>query len=152
MMEPFEIRRMRARELEATVSMWRRSRDDALPWLEQRMGYTPEEDLEFFGETVMREQEVWVAVRDDTPLGLLAYGDGLVAHLYVEPAEQATGIGSGLVDKAKELSPAGLRLFTHQRNERARAFYERRGFCAVKFGVSPAPESEPDVEYRWEPS
>jgi len=151
-MEGFKIRRMRAGELESTVQMWRRSRDDALPWLEQRMGYTAEEDLEFFGGTVVREQEVWLAVRNDIPLGLLAYGDGLVAHLYVEPSEQGTGIGSALLDKAKELSPGGLQLFTHQRNERARTFYERRSFRAVKFGVSPAPESEPDVEYRWEPA
>ena len=33
--------------------------------------------------------------------------------------------------------------------ERARAFYERRGFRAVAFGRSPAPENEPDVKYAW---
>ena len=26
----------------------------------------------------------------------------------------------------------------------------RHGFSVVAFGVSPAPESEPDVEYRWQ--
>jgi hypothetical protein len=36
--------------------------------------------------------------------------------------------------------------------ERARSFYERRGFRAVQFGVSPPPESEPDVRYAWDPS
>ena len=30
-------------------------------------------------------------------------------------------------------------------------FYERRGFVATRFGVSPAPESEPDVQYEWKP-
>jgi ribosomal protein S18 acetylase RimI-like enzyme len=55
----------------------------------------------------------------------------------------------GLLDRAKELAPDGLTLFTHQGNERARAFYERRGFRAVAFGVSPPPESEPDVKYAW---
>jgi hypothetical protein len=50
-----------------------------------------------------------------------------------------------------ELSPGGLRLFTFQRNVPARSFYEKYGFRAVRFGVSPAPENEPDVEYRWEP-
>ena len=46
-------------------------------------------------------------------------------------------------------SPEGLTLSTYQRNERARAFYERRGFRAVRYGVSPPPECEPDVEYAW---
>jgi hypothetical protein len=33
----------------------------------------------------------------------------------------------------------------------ARSFYEKQGFVAVYSGVSPPPESEPDVEYRWRP-
>ena len=47
--------------------------------------------------------------------------------------------------------PAGLRLFTHVDNAPARAFYERLGFRAVAFGVSPPPECLPDVEYAWRP-
>jgi ribosomal protein S18 acetylase RimI-like enzyme len=42
-----------------------------------------------------------------------------------------------------------LRLFTFQRNDKARAFYQKHGFRVVALGVSPAPELEPDVEYRW---
>jgi len=34
----------------------------------------------------------------------------------------------------------------------ARAFYEKQGFVAVRFGQSLPPESAPDVEYRWRPS
>ncbi len=29
------------------------------------------------------------------------------------------------------------------------AFYEKNGFIAEKYGISPPPESEPDVEYHW---
>ena len=58
---------------------------------------------------------------------------------------------TALLDRAKTLSPEGITLYTHQRNENARAFYERRGFEAVEYGVSPPPESEPDVKYRWRP-
>jgi hypothetical protein len=42
-----------------------------------------------------------------------------------------------------------LRLVTLQRNDRARRFYEHRGFAAYEFGRSPPPEDEPDVWYRW---
>jgi ribosomal protein S18 acetylase RimI-like enzyme len=59
------------------------------------------------------------------------------------------GVGTALLLQARELSPRELRLFTFQRNEAARAFYDKHGFTVVALGVSPAPELEPDVEYRW---
>jgi GNAT superfamily N-acetyltransferase len=72
-------------------------------------------------------------------------------YIYVDPLRQKHGLGTVLLNKAKTMSPTGLTLFTHQRNERARAFYERRGLRAVELGVSPPPESEPDVKYEWAP-
>lgn len=141
---------MRTDEIESVVRMWRRSREDAMPWLEARMGHTPEDDLRFFRDPIARENDVWVAVEREVG-GLLALARGTLGYLYVDPPAQGKGIGTALLDKAKSLSPEGLTLFTHQRNERARAFYERRGFRAARFGVSPAPESEPDVQYRWDP-
>ncbi len=69
----------------------------------------------------------------------------------MEPSDQCTGVGLALLDKAKQLSPQRLELFTHQTNTRARAFYESQGFEATAFGTSPPPESEPDVTYVWEP-
>jgi hypothetical protein len=42
-----------------------------------------------------------------------------------------------------------LELHTHQENHAARQLYEKHGFRAVKFGLSPPPEGAPDVEYHW---
>jgi ribosomal protein S18 acetylase RimI-like enzyme len=56
-----------------------------------------------------------------------------------------------LLAHACSLSPQGLELHTHQQNTGARRFYERHGFAAVRFGLSPPPESAPDVEYHWRP-
>lgn len=145
------IRKMEASELEATVAVWRRSRWHAQPRLEERMGHTPEDDLRHFRDTVARDYEVWVAAEDGGIAGLLAVGRGCVDQLYVDPDAQGRGVGTALLEKAKQILPGGLTLFTHQSNARARAFYERRGLRAVRFGVSPPPESEPDVEYAWRP-
>jgi ribosomal protein S18 acetylase RimI-like enzyme len=149
---PLEIRPMAAREIEEVVGVWERSRWDAQPWLEERMGYRHEQNLEHFREVVARENEVWLALEDGEVVGLLALGNGQIDQLFVEPQSQGGGVGTRMLQKARELAPRGLTLFTHQRNERARAFYERRGFRAVRFGVSPPPESEPDVKYLWEPA
>jgi ribosomal protein S18 acetylase RimI-like enzyme len=93
--------------------------------------------------------ELWVATRSEQLLGVIALEVPWIRHLAVFPEWQRQGVGTALLRKAQDRSPAELRLFTFQRNVAARAFYERHGFTAVAFGVSPAPEREPDVEYRW---
>jgi ribosomal protein S18 acetylase RimI-like enzyme len=150
-MRGLQIRRMRPGELEATVDLWERSRWDSQPWLEARMSHSHADNLHYFRDIVARGSEVWLAIEGDEVAGLLTLGNGHIDQLYVDPARQGRGVGTALLDKAKQLTPAGLTLFTHQRNARARAFYERRGFRAVAFGVSPAPENEPDVKYAWDP-
>ena len=134
-------------EVEDVVRMWRRSRDGVQPWLEARMRHTADDDLAFFRGVLMRECDVWVAVEGDTPLGLLALHDGFIEQLYVDPRAQRSGVGRMLLEHAMKLFPNGLALYTHQRNHRARAFYESFGFKPVAFGVSGSPECEPDVRY-----
>ena len=151
-MEALELRVAEAAELVAATEVWVRSRWDAEPALEQRMGYTREQNLEHFANVVARENTIWLALRGGRIVGLLAYRQGYVDQLFVEPRDQRTGVGLALLRKAKELSPDGLELYTHQSNTRARAFYESQGFEATAFGTSPAPESEPDVTYVWRPA
>jgi hypothetical protein len=48
--------------------------------------------------------------------------------------------------------PGGFRLWTFRRNEDARRFYERLGFCVVELtDGSGNEEREPDVLYAWVP-
>jgi ribosomal protein S18 acetylase RimI-like enzyme len=143
---------MASAEIEAVVGVWERSRWDALPWLESRMNYSHAQNLHHFRDVIARESEIWLAFEDERVVGLLALATGRIEQLFVEPECQGRGVGSALLDHAKHLAPQGLTLLTHQRNERARGFYEKRGFRAERFGTSPAPESEPDVKYAWGPA
>jgi GNAT superfamily N-acetyltransferase len=144
-----EIRPMRADELREVVALWTRSKRRALSWLAVEMAHTPEDDFAYFAGPIRARCAVWVAARGDVPVALMALEGDHVDQLFVDPEQQGRGAGSALLDHAKRLHPGGLSLFTHVRNERARAFYEARGFRAVQFGVSPPPESEPDVRYAW---
>ncbi len=145
------IRTMQDAELEAVVRMWWRTKRDAFPWLPTEQAYTYAQNLEYFRDVVCTKATVWVAEDGGRVVGLLALGDRFVEQLHVDTEWQGKGVGSALLQHAKALSPEGLSLFTLQKNEGARGFYERRGFRAVAFGVSPAPESEPDVRYAWSP-
>jgi ribosomal protein S18 acetylase RimI-like enzyme len=140
---------MRADELEAVVAMWTRSKKRALSWIAVEQAHTAEEDLAFFRDVLCARCEIWLAARAGEVVGLMALQGDHVDQLFIDPDAQGRGAGSALLAHAKRLHPRGVWLFTHQRNERARAFYEARGFHAVAFGVSPPPESEPDVRYEW---
>ncbi|MBW2241488.1 MAG: GNAT family N-acetyltransferase [Deltaproteobacteria bacterium] len=148
---PCTIEPLKHPDLEALALLWRRSREGAQPWLELRMGYTPAEDLSFLRNVVAQECDMWVAREGPALLGFLALAGEKIEQLYVDPLAQGTGVGTALLDRARQLSPTRLTLFTHLGNSGARAFYERRDFHAVAFGTSPPPESEPDVTYVWEP-
>jgi len=145
------VRRLCEGDVLEAVAVWERSRWDAQPWLEERMGHSHDDNLGYFRDVICRENAVWLAVLEERVVGMMALGGGRIDQLYVDPASQGRGVGTRLLEEAKALSPGGVTLFTHQRNRRARDFYEQRGFRVVAFGVSPAPESEPDVEYLWQP-
>jgi putative acetyltransferase len=72
-----------------------------------------------------------------------------IEHLFIRPEAQNAGLGLQLLEKAKQAS-AELSLWTFQRNERARRFYERHGFVAVtETDGADNEEKLPDVLYRW---
>jgi len=81
----------------------------------------------------------------------LALAGSYVDRMFVDPSEWRTGWGTRLILHAQAVRPDGLELHTHQQNHAARALYEKHGFKAVRFGVSPPPESPSDVEYHWRP-
>lgn len=147
--DTLSLRTLREHEHVEVAALWSRSKKRAYPWLAIEQAHTPEEDLAYFRASLCVRCEVWLALRSERCVGFLALEGSHVDQLYVDPEAQSGGIGSRLLGHAKTLRPGGLSLHTFRRNARARAFYAARGFRAVRFGVSPAPESEPDVLYEW---
>jgi ribosomal protein S18 acetylase RimI-like enzyme len=143
------IRLYQPEDFDAVILLWRRAREDSLPEFQRTKGHTFEEDCTYFRDVILRNNQVWVAEPDGTVAGFMAINGSLVDQLYIAPNFQHRGIGQAFLAHAHNLSPEFLRLYTLQINTRARAFYEKNGFRAVKFGISPPPESEPDVEYHW---
>jgi len=146
------LRRAGLADAPAIAAIHLAARRDAMPWLPEL--HDAAETRAWVVQTVLAKAEVWVAVDDaGTVAGFLALaGDGL-EQLYVAPQRQGRGIGSRLLQKAKELSPSGLRLYTFERNRRAREFYEARGFGALVFSDGAGNEErEPDVLYAWQPA
>jgi GNAT superfamily N-acetyltransferase len=135
-------------DFDALVILWRISREKSVPDFQRRKGHFFFEDMDYFRDHILAENTVWVAEDENgRPMAFMAIKDDFIDHLYVHPDYWRKGIGEQLLAFARTLSPARLWLYTLNTN--ARAFYEKNGFKAVAFGVSPAPESEPDVKYEW---
>jgi ribosomal protein S18 acetylase RimI-like enzyme len=81
-------------------------------------------------------------------VGFLAATAEKISQLYVHVAYQNKGIGSMLVNLAKQNSNGSLRLFTFERNKNAQRFYEKHGFKLVARGFEKSWQLE-DIEYQW---
>lgn len=111
--------------------------------------HTPEEDLAFFRNEVFPLSTIWLAEAGGELVGFAAVSEGWLDHLYVDPAWHGRGVGSTLLERAKE-GNSQLDLWTFQRNVQARRFYEHRGFRLVELTDGSAnEEQEPDAHYRW---
>jgi ribosomal protein S18 acetylase RimI-like enzyme len=145
------VRRMVESDSRAVVELWHHTKRDAYPYLPLEQGRSLEEDSEFFHQKLLPRFDIWVAEREGRLVGFLAICGSYIDRLYVFTEAQRRGIGTALLRHAMNLSPGGLELHTHEKNLGARRFYEKHGFRAVRFGKSPLPENEPDVEYHWRP-
>ena len=114
--------------------------------------HTPNERRHFITEVVPGDHEIWVAEDEGRVVGFAALGESTLGHIYVHPDFQGRGLGTALLDKTKELRPAGFTLWTFPANEGACRFYERHGLHPIEYGDgSGNEEGVPDVRYEWRP-
>lgn len=145
----FIIRDYRATDFDSVTILWRVAREKLLPEGQTDTGHTFYEDQDYFRNQILRKNHVWVVELESRPIAFMAMENEFIDQLYVHPDYQRHGIGKTLLDFARKQSPKHLWLYTLQANVNACAFYEKNGFVAEKFGFSPPPENEPDVEYHW---
>ena len=94
--------------------------------------------------------DVWAAVEAGRIVGLLVLAGDWLEQLYLEPDATGRGIGTVLVDHAKQVRPEGLQLWTFESNLGARRFYERHGFVeAERTDGAGNEEGAPDIRYVW---
>ncbi|WP_347710907.1 GNAT family N-acetyltransferase [Bradyrhizobium sp. CB1650] len=133
--------------MDAAAQVHRMAFDQALPWL---VGlHTPDEDRWFYREHVFLNCRLWGYFDGDVLSGIIAFREGWIDQLYVLPAAQGRGVGTRLLDVAKDAF-GPLQLWTFQRNTRARRFYEARDFDLVEeTDGARNEEKEPDARYVW---
>lgn len=133
------------------AEIWHQSGLDEYTYLPAFQALDAEQALQVFRDVIVSNCRIWLETKVENIRGFIALNGSYIDRLYVDPNQQRLGVGGALMNHAKSMFGSGLELHTHQQNSRARSFYEKHEFIAVKYGISPAPESVPDVEYHWRP-
>lgn len=150
------LRAARSTDAGDCAAVYLRSREFGLP--EVPCPYEPSEVRRWMADEVIGHAEVAVAEVDGLVVGLMVVepgraGAGWIEQLYLDPAWMGRGLGSRLLDVARQRCPNGLQLWTFQANGGARRFFEREGFVAVEqTDGSFNAERAPDVRYTTNPS
>lgn len=129
------------------VQMWRKSFERAVGIIDH---HPLEDQLRALEEKILPENRVRLVLHKETTavIGFLASTPNMISQLYVHVEYQDQGIGSALVNLAKQESNGSLRLFTFKSNTKAQRFYERHGFREVGHGFEEFWHLE-DIEYKW---
>ena len=143
------IRKLTDSDVDEAAIVWLTSGHDEYSYLPAFQRLDETSALRVFKAQIQDKSDL--SVFDDNGIlkGFIAIQGSSIDRLYVRPEYQRQGVSSALLQWAKNNAQGELTLFTHQENTRARSFYEKHKFVAVKFGLSPAPELVPDVEYKW---
>lgn len=144
------LRRAGSADALPAADVWLRSFTAALPSV--RRAHDDAEVRAWFSRVLVPQYETWVAVTEDSVVGLLVLNGAELKQLYLDPAWRGRGLGDRFMSLAKQQRPDGLVLWTFQVNTSAQRFYERHGFIAVERTDGLCNEErEPDVRYVWQP-
>lgn len=147
---PQWIRRATALDAAAVAEVYVRCRHSAVPDIPPMRG--PDDAVRQWLIGVVREgREVWLAeTSTGAVVALMLLEKDWIEQLYVDPSWTGRGIGTQLIEVAKQRRPSGLQLWTFQSNRRAHRFYERHGFVAEeRTDGAGNQERAPDVRYVW---
>ncbi len=107
------------------------------------------DQINFFRNHILPCNQVKVVFENDIMLGFIAFTETEIAALYIDPKRLNMGIGTQLLEIAKQNSNGQLSLYTFSQNKIANRFYIKNGFKEIKRGFEPAWKLE-DVLYKWE--
>lgn len=144
------LRRADAADAAAAAEVLIRSREAAVGAIPAAT-HSDEEVRRWMETGLIPHCDVWMAESEDhQALALLVLDDDWIDQLYVHPDTAGLGIGTRLIDLAKEQRPNGLQLRTFATNPGAQRFYERHGFVVAEHNDGSAnEEKQPDLCYVW---
>jgi ribosomal protein S18 acetylase RimI-like enzyme len=137
-------------ESRRVADLWLASRRASIPQIPPPT-HGDDDVRDWFEHVVFPSFEVWVFESAGEMVALMILSEEWIEQLHVHPDWTGRGLGSRLVDLAKQRRPS-LDLWTFESNDGAKRFYERHGFVGVACTDGDNEEGAPDVRYHWPPA
>lgn len=99
---------------------------------------------------IVPQHEIVVAESDNGILGFITLNpeSSELSQIFTKLSQQGHGVGSALINWAKNRCRKGICLFTLEINYRSREFYEKHGFRETGLSTN-AISGLPTVRYEW---
>ncbi|MEX0591047.1 MAG: GNAT family N-acetyltransferase [Xanthobacteraceae bacterium] len=150
MHDEVRLRPYRTDDVEPTIVLWRSAWRAAMPEVDfdARLDWWRKRWV----EELVPANTIVVAERHGSVAGFVVIdpATGWLDQMVVEPEKWGSGIAEKLIDEAKRISPASIRLDVNQSNARAIRFYERVGFVRTGSGAN-ANSGAATFLYEWNP-
>lgn len=125
------VRKFRASDLDAVMSIWLNANIEAHHFVD------PEYWRSCYNTVKAMIPQAEVYVSDDNGVnGFIGIAGDYIAGIFVDSSARTGGIGSQLLDRAKE-NRQKLSLSVYKKNVTAVSFYRKRGFQIDAEGVDP---------------
>ena len=121
------IRSFKSTDIDEVMDIWLSGNIEAHPFVPETYWRS---NFLFVKEAILKS-EVYVAESDNTVVGFIGLQDDFIAGLFIDRNFRSQGIGKQLLDKVKQHHDS-VSLLVYADNIRAFAFYEGKGFAAVR--------------------
>ena len=146
-----ELRQAREDEADAIADLYtlvRLANEPAIP----PAVHTPEENRWWAANLLFPDHEVWVGDDGRAVVGFIALRrPDWIGHIYLHPDYTGHGLGTRMIELAKQELEGSIQLWTFQSNAGARRFYARHGFAEVEQTNGDNEEQAPDVRLLFTP-
>ncbi|KAA5531626.1 GNAT family N-acetyltransferase [Paenimyroides baculatum] len=139
-----KIREMKGEDVQLLADIWLRVSLKAHKFIPEEYWI---ENKYLMAEKYLPVSEVYVVEETDTILGFIALIGNHIASIFVDNEEQEKGIGSLLLNYAKELR-TDLTLSVYQKNEKSVNFYKSKKFI-ILYETIDEPTGEKEFTMQW---
>ena len=139
-------------DAERVADVYLASRKTFLPFAP--LAHSDTEVRQWVADALIPSGGVTVATIANETIGMMALSRDeqldWIDQLYLHPSAVGRGVGTQLIERAKQQLGPLIRLYTFQANTPSRRFYERHGFQSVAFSDGHTNEEHcPDVLYEF---
>ena len=149
---PLNLRPATANDAAEVATVYLASRKAFLPFAP--LAHSDTDVCTWIREKLIPSGAVTVAEQESRIIGMMAISSrdeiSWIDQLYIAPDSVNQGVGTRLLELAKQRLASPVRLFTFQQNSAARRFYERNGFRVIALSDGQGNEEKcPDALYEF---